>query len=732
MIFPGGNTTQRRTCLGIVVLAAISWAHPLQLAASPKAVVDSQAWQERFQAWVETALVQDQVQEASANLPEFDRSKILRVLDELVMKRIESRRDDPRPPSEVVPPVQAENLEGLSLEAAEQYARGDLEGALRLLEDPALERDAGAAHLRAQLFDEHTRGAHPSKRLESIRLYRYAISIASDSPTALRARLREGQIFLELGFIPEAESTLRRLLDTPPTTAHGLSVHISFAEATYLNGQSRQAIDTIVKLDRAALSPETRLWAVQRTADALFQLKRFSAASFAYRKAVEEVPDGDVDPLLRLRFATALLQSGKIGQAQTELRLILSFDPPPRLGALAGLVLARTAREEASYPEASEVAARVLEVLPRSPEAALAVVEVLEAERLAGNGDLNLPEAAFELVDPDAATPEFGLLAYRVASVPGPNGTDKQVRGWLGHLLKTLPDGAVRELAYEDLSGRFLTHLDQVLNGEVKPDSAILDEAEKFMRPTIADENALLVGLETFYQLGRWKTCMRWGAALYKREVRPIRRGLGAWREFRCRLAKEPDLVTARRLLQVADGGTSGPFSLALASMAAEELVRRGQLPKAARVYERSIASVAEPRLLGPSLLRLGELQLSLGEHKLGLRRVVRGLSLTDDAATDPLRTAGLVALGRTLPGMKGTESREAAKLLWRERKRAEDWWKPAYGYLGFRAGIGSAPEGQDLFSRAASQLKAAKRLENRIQKVVDRAIRDAQKEDSG
>ena len=106
---------------------------------------------------------------------------------------------------------------------------------------------------------------------------------------------------------------------------------------------------------------------------------------------------------------------------------------------------------------------------------------------------------------------------------------------------------AVRELAYEDLSDRLQAHLKQVFEGTRKPDPVVMDEIEKFMRPMLTDENTLLVGLETFYRLGRWASCMRWGRALYRREVRPIRRGLGAWREFRCRLAKEPELVSASR-----------------------------------------------------------------------------------------------------------------------------------------------------------------------------------------
>lgn len=733
MFFSGGNATRRRTCLGVLT-AAVVWAAWSQAAETAGPVVDSQAWQARFEAWVETALVQDQLDEAAANLPEFDRATIHRLLNELVMKRVLSQRDEPSLEVDVVPPVRARGLVGVSLTAARHYASGDVDEALRLLEDPALEADSGAAHLRAQLLDERSRAAHPSKKIETIRAYRYALSLAQDSPMARRARLRVGQIFLDLRFFPEAEASLHGLLHDPPTTSAGIAAHISYAEAAYLNDQTDAAIETIVKLDPAALAPDAKRWAVQRMADCLFQLGRFPGAIVAYRKAVREAGQNQVAPLLRLRFGAALLQTGKLSEAQAQLRMLLRGEAPPQLAARAGLLLARSAREAGSFQEASEAATRVLQALPRSPEAALAAVEVLEAERLAGNGDLQLPEQAFELLDPDATTPEFGLLAYRVASTPGSKASKRQVRHWLEDLLQTLPKGAVRELAYEDLSDRLQAHLKQVFEGTRKPDPVVMDEIEKFMRPMLTDENTLLVGLETFYRLGRWASCMRWGRALYRREVRPIRRGLGAWREFRCRLAKEPELVSASRLLKVTDSGKSGPFSLALAALAAEELLRRNELAKGTRVYERALASLAEPSLMGPGLLRLGELQLSQGEFKLGTRRIVRGLSLMGDAetSTDPFRKAALIALAHALPHMKGAIAREAKKLLKLELQQVDDWWKPAYAYLGFRAGIGSAPQGEDLFSRGAAQLRQAKQLESRIKRIVKERERAELEEDAG
>lgn len=738
MFFPGGNTTRRKTCLGAVVRAAclicasaLTWATPARAAGAPVEAVDSQAWQARFEAWVEAALVSEQLDEAARNLSAFDPETTLRVLNELVMKRVETLRDSLPLPTEVVPQLEARGLEGPSLTAARHYARGELDAALRVVGDPALESDAQAAHLHAQLLDEHTRLSHSLDRIRTIAAYRYALSLSRNSPQAERARLRVGQILLELRFIPEATAALRGLLDARPSTPRGMAAHISFAEAAYLDDEPQVAIETIMKLDFPGLTPEARRWAIRRTADGLFQLRRFPAASLAYRKIIHETMEQQiVDPFVRLRLAAALIETGRASDAQPELRIMVSPEVPKRLAALASLLLARTARETESFEEASRVAHEVLQILPRSPEAALGAVEVLEAQRLAGNGELELPEAARELLDPVATTPEFGLLAYRVASVPGPNGSEVKVRGWLGNLLNTLPEGAVRELTHDDLAQRLQAHLKGVYEGTEKPDPAILEDVEKHLRPSLTDENALLVGLEAFYRSGRWSSCMRWGRSLYKREVRPIRRGLGAWREVQCKQAQEPELVSAQRLLDAADSGKSGPFALALTALAAEQMVQRDQLPKAVRVYERAVEAVAEPRLLGPSLLRLGELQLALGELNLGMRRLLHGLSLMDqdETVTDPFRKAGIVALGRALTHTKKTRSSQAARLLKRERGRAEPWWRPAYAYLGFRAGVGPAPEGNDLFSRAASQIKQADHLESRIKKLVGESQRSALK----
>ncbi len=135
-----------------------AWTHAAE---TSRPVVDSQAWQARFEAWVEAALVQEQVQEAANNLPEFDRPTLHRVLDELVMKRVMSQHDELPLEVDVVPPVRARGLEGASLAAARHYVSGDVDKALHLLEDPELEADPGAAHFRAQLLDERSRGEHP-------------------------------------------------------------------------------------------------------------------------------------------------------------------------------------------------------------------------------------------------------------------------------------------------------------------------------------------------------------------------------------------------------------------------------------------------------------------------------------------------------------------------------------------------------------------------------------------
>ena len=735
MFFPGENTTRRKSCLAgyvraicVVCVAAAVLATVERASAALEPVVGSEPWQARFEAWVEAELVHEQLVKAAKHLSQFNPDVILRVLDELEMERVQTVREMPQLPAEVVPALNAKGLAGASLKAARLYANGSPEAALQLVEDPSLEANANAAYFRAQLLDESTRDSGPRERIDVIHEYRYALSLSPESPQAPRTRLRMGQIYLEIRFFPEAAAALRALLERVPESE---AARISAGEAAYLDGDAKAAIDTIIKLDLKELSPASRRWALRRIADSLFRARRFPAAIIAYHTVIDEAESlEDVAPLARLRLGAALLQTGKPQEAQSTLRMVISAEAPPRQSALAGLLLARAARELEAFDEASETARQALETLPHSPEAALAAVEVLEAERLADRGKLNLPDGAQSLIDPAATQPEYGLLAYRVAAVPGPHGTQADSRGWLGKLLKTLPEGAVRELAHDDLEHRLQAHLKEIYAGKRAADPEILDDVEEYLRPKLVDENTLLIGLEAFYRSGRWQTCMRWGRALFQSEVRPIRRGLGAWRAVRCKQAKEPKLVSIVRLLEAADGGTSGPFALALAALASEKIVRKGDLSKAVRVYERALESVAEPRLLGPGLLRLGELQLALGQVSLGTRRILRGLSLTDqdDTVTDPFRKAGLVALARALAQNQQPKNSRAAKHLKHEQQRAEEWWKPAYAYLALRAGIGLTPEGNDVFSRAAFQIREADRLERRIKKLVGEIEKTAAK----
>lgn len=735
MFFPGENTTRRKSCLAgyvrtvcvvCVATAVLATVEPASAALEP--VVGSEPWQARFEAWVEAELVHEQLVEAAKHLPQFDPEVTLQVLEELEMERVQTIRETPQLPAEVVPALSTQGLDGASLKAARLYANGSPEAALQLVEDPSLEANASAAYLRAQLLDESTRDSGPRERLDVIHGYRYALSLSPESLQAQRTRLRMGQIYLEVRFIPEAAAALRTLLERAPESD---AVRISAGEAAYLDGDAKAAVDTIIKLDLSKLSPASRRWALRRTADSLFRARRFPAAILAYQRVVDEADTlEDVAPLVRLRLGAALLQTGKPREAQSELRMVISAEAPPQQSALAGLLLARAARELEAFDEASETAREALKTLPHSPEAALAAVEVLEAERLADRGKLNLPDGAQSLIDPTAMQPEYGLLAYRVAAVPGPDNTQADSRGWLGRLLKTLPEGAVRELAHADLEHRLQAHLKEVYAGKSVADPQILDDVEEYLRPKLVDENTLLIGLEAFYRSSRWQSCMRWGRALFQSEVRPIRRGLGAWRAVRCKQAKEPKLVSTVRLLEAADGGTSGPFALALAALGAERILQKGDLPKAVRVYERALESVAEPRLLGPGLLRLGELQLALGQVNLGTRRILRGLSLTDqdDTVTDPFRKAGLVALARALAQTRHPESSRAAKHLKHEQQRAEEWWKPAYAYLALRAGIELTPEGNNVFSRAALQIREADRLQRRIKKLIGEIEKTAAK----
>ncbi|MFQ5513719.1 MAG: hypothetical protein ACE5FG_04720 [Myxococcota bacterium] len=738
MFFPGEKTTGRRSCpvrrgsIARPFAAHIAGLLLATLGASPAAhgaeLIDSQIWQAHFEAWVERALVRDELDEAARHAPELDPGSTLRVLNELVKARLDGHPEGLALPSEVIAKIRAPGISGPVRQAALHYARGDIEKAREILDAPELESDADAAHLQAQIHDAQTENEEPYSpyhRLEAIADYRYALSLSEESAQEDRARVRIGQILAELRFFPEARATFRPLLERELREPYDLAAQVSYTETTYLARDPRRTLVSLGELDLETLSPALRHWAIRRTGDSFYRLGNARAAVRAYTRLIEEASDpAQIDPITRLRLTMALLELGKPSEAQLELAHVLGdTDAPEELTALAGLLLARALRETEAYANAADVAAEVARSRGPSSESALAWVELLESRGRVGEPVLELSDEVDDLAQRTDEAPAYDLLAYRLLQQPGIAETPAELRTLLGQLLPKLADGPVRRLARDDLTARLQAHLRSVQLGEEELDPQVLKDVAEYLHPSHVDQDALLLGLESFYRSGDWESCMRWGRTLHRSDVRPIRKGLGAWRDLQCRRAKQPSLVSSRNLILLADGGRTGSFALALAAVAAEEALRAGDPQEAREIYDAALHSVADPRLLGPVLLRAAELDLAEGRLRVGARKLLRGLALTDedDVVHDPFRKAGLVALGRVTATEKLRKDRELTSVLERERERAESWWAPVYAYLGFRAGRTGAPHGGDVFSRAALEVRRVAELRSRVEKIVGR-----------
>jgi tetratricopeptide (TPR) repeat protein len=279
----------------------------------------------------------------------------------------------------------------------------------------------------------------------------------------------------------------------------------------------------------------------------------------------------------------------------------------------------------------------------------------------------------------------------------------------------------VRTLAREELGQRIAVSLGAELLAGRLPDDATLDVLRRVVRPHQLDEDVLLLGVEAFWRRGDADSCRHWAAELGQREVRPIRRGVAAWRMVRCEPAGGADPRETQRLLAIADGGEAGPFSLAIASLAAEAQAAAGERARAIEVYERAVESLAEPRLLGPALVRLGELLEQDGRPALALPRLSRGLALLDarDPA-EPFRKVAIVALARASAPSGRSDALRVA--LAQEVPRAQDWWADAYRYLGQRVGAAPPPEGDGVFARAARELGRAERTGAEVARATAQA----------
>jgi tetratricopeptide (TPR) repeat protein len=609
----------------------------------------------------------------------------------------------------------ARGARGAALEAARAWSKGERQHALAILRAPDLMNDAQAVHLRAQLLDELSTGLLPLYRLGVVRLYREALLLDRDSPAAGRARVRSAQILLELGLVPEARAELAPHLDAL-SGSDSVAGLVTLAEITYRGGDPTRAIELMARLDLQALPLEMRAWELERRADSFFALRRFSEALDLYAARFDLAAAPAPDPRAAARFAFALLLHGRGPEALARLASALEHAPlaEPPLEALLRLVQARALRETAAYSEAVRAAAAVPPLWPGSEVAALGAVEALESARLSGSEALALPPGTAEMVQPTSAIPALALLSYRVASRPAPGDGPRSSIDRIGRVLVGVRPGPLQLLAQEDLTHRLSPELERWALGKAAPDPGLLDVVENYLRPHLMGESELLLAVESLSRDARRSTCVRWSQILQQRERRPLRRGVAAWRRAQCLGAPRGDGNTAQRLLADADSGESGPFALALAALAAENELRAGRAQAAIDGYARALTALAEPRLVGPVLLRSGELQVDLGRPSLALRDLLRGMAQTERLERDPLRKAGLLALLRLARASHGAQG--LPELLEREARHADEWWGPAWAYFARSQGLRmDTPAGDAPFARAARELDAIDALAGRV-----------------
>ncbi len=715
-------TSRLHPCGALLSLALALSGAGSAFAQEAPTLIDSKVWQARFREWVEQQLVRDQIDAAAKNLPTLDRRLVLRVLDRLEDDQLIALREVPTLPEDAVVKMLARGLDGHALDAARLFAKGEAAQALEVLGAPELAEDAPTQHLRAQLLDHLTADLHPLYRLQVVELYREALRLAAELPQADRARLRIGQIYLELRFGREARAALRTLLAGDAAEPYRTAAQLSLAEAAYVDRAPVRAIEHLAMIDLEAISPATRDWVTRRHADSLVKLERYGEAITLYRQVLRA--DTPLEPLVALNLAFALLHTREWGAAPEILDPLVAGNASPPIRAMAGMLLARAQRRLASLKEASKSATRATQLVPGTEVAALAAVEALEAERALGNNSVPLPLGTARLVQSSTFVPAVGLLTYLVLSAPSPGDTAEEQRRRLGSLAVTLPPGMVQHLAYTDLVTWLASDLAQIATRQIEPDPSVLADTGRYLRPQTMDEDVLLLAIESHMLAGDDNRCARWAHTLQRREPRPLRRGIGTWREVTCRLPATGDVNLARRMMVLADSGAAGPFALAVAAIAAETHVQRGDLERAALTYARAIESFSEPTFVGPVLLRLGEIDVALGRDALALNRLSRGLTLSDapDAAPEPFRKAGIVALARV--AARSEKPKRALSLLRAERDRAEDWWAEAYAYLLLHSGATDRQEGDGLFARASRALDEIKAIRTRLARVQRRQAR--------
>lgn len=708
-------------------MATFALAHVAMAAEPPvepsTAGIIATAWPPRFEHWVERVLVEPELADAIGGRPGFDPNRIVRTLDALTRHQVEQLPRRSRLPEYVIPEPTAVGVRGAAIDAVRMYVRRDMDGALELLHSDELAHDPAAAHLLAQFSDLDQLEAQPPLRLAVIDAYRRALRLQGSGPMAERARLRIAQVYLEIGFHVEARAEIDVLLRSDPDPPLALFARVTRAEAAYLERDPERTLLIIRALAEETLEPGVRIWAIRRGAESQFALAGFRQAAGSYVLLRDELEEG-LEPEDALRAASAELESGAPERALTLLDELLGGTSPAPIAATAQLLRARALRETGKTGDVRAAAEAALQAEPGSDAAALAVCEFLTAAPAEGEESApSKPTGTAALLRHVAERPSRALLAYSVARTqPAESTRDLIVR--LGRLHRRLGEGQVREVVRAELSSHIGSELRQALSssgGDVDPD--VLRTLRRYLGPHHLDEDSLLLAIEAFRRSGDDPTCGRWASLLRRRDVRPIRRGLGAWREVQCKVSDPSDGQVPQHLIEMADSGMAGPFSLALAARAAEHTLAAGDARGARSIYGRALESFQEPALSGPVLLRVGQLLEAAGQYEFAAQRTLRGLALldNDESRADPFRAAGVVALGR-LDEHLSTHDRLRATLR-NELRHAQGWRLPAYGYLAFRIGSAEAPEGESLFARASEEIRSVNELGPRIEKASARVV---------
>ena len=700
-------------------------------------VSDSVVWAAHFEGWVDRLLSAGELEAARSASAGGDPEAAYRVLIELTHQRTLALERARGLPEGALPPLTAEGIEGETLRAARLYGQGKGGEALAVLRAASLARDPAAVHLRAQLRDEIERDVPAWQRLDVAQEYRLAISLGGEPATVARARVRIAQIQLELGFGPEAMATLRLYLDGSLPAPYGGMAALTYGEAALRAHAYPQVLEALGSAPRDQLSGAGSSWLRRAVGDARFQLERYAdaAESYAAYTAGLDLPAPQAaDPLTQVRWGFALLRSGQTERAVQLLSPILQQRPSHELTTLLGLLLVEAHALRGEHERMQQVAEDALAREPGSEDAPLAALFVLEAQRLRGLG-LKPPDGVAELASFDTKVAARGLLAFRIETGKATQSQGQKTLDHLAQLTRALPDGPVKALVHDELAARLIARLRKT-SPDQPLDPALLDTIEAQLSPRQMEENELLLSIEALRSAGRFASCAAWALALREREVRPLRRGLGAWRKAQCEhpigspapapaAAAEGEAEPPERsdvLLEISDSGEAGPYSLAFAALAAEELVQRSDIEGAVRVYERGLESFAEPLLIGPVLLRLGELHAAAGREGLARQRLVRGLTLTegDVTAADPFRKVGTVLLAR-LVSQRGDPAR-LREFLRRDVSRLEPWWPAAYTFLGSRVGLElPASASDDPFSEAAAEIERSAPIRARLRAVAER-----------